>query len=113
MGRIRGERLFVPDLGVVVAAELAAGIADQVGDVGVVVMTERFQLVDRAGVFVALVDHRVRRLVAVDELLLGFLLVLFRRLLFLVGLGGLRRGGFRLRLVGHRARAVDGAGGER
>jgi hypothetical protein len=40
----------------------------------------------------------VRRLVAVDELLLGFLLVLFRRFLFLGGFGGLRRGGFRLGL---------------
>src|SRR3954471_19332298 len=113
VGRIGGECALVPDLGILVAAELAAGIADQVGDIGVVVTAERLQLVDRGGVVVALVDHRVRRLVAVDELLLGLLLVLFRRLLFLVGLGGLRRGGFRLRLVGHRARAVDGAGGER
>ena len=110
---IGGERPLVPDLGVVVAAELAAGIADQVGDVGVVVMAERFQLVDAGGVVVALVDHRMRGLVAVDELLLGFLLVLLRRLLFLVGLGRSSAPRLRLRRVRHRARAVDGARGQR
>src|SRR5206468_1129614 len=88
--RIGGERPLVPDLGVLVAAELAAGVADQVGDIGVVVVAERLQLVDGGDVFVTLVDHRVRRLVAVDELLLGFLVFLFWLLLF--GVGGLRRG---------------------
>ena len=38
---IGGERLLVPELGVVVAAELAAGIADEIGDVRMVVVVER------------------------------------------------------------------------
>ena len=40
---IGGERAFVPDLGFVVASELAARIADQVRHVGIVVMVERAQ----------------------------------------------------------------------
>ena len=34
---IGGQRLFVPELGVVVAAELAAGEADEIGNVRMIV----------------------------------------------------------------------------
>src|ERR1051325_7316267 len=102
------ERALVPDLGILVAAELAAGIADQVGDIRVVIVAERFELVDAGRVVVLLVDHRVRGLVAVDELLLGFLLLLGGFFLLLGGLGGALVGRCRLRRGGGRG-AIDGA----
>ncbi len=42
--RIGLERVLVPDLRELVVAELAIGIADQVGDIGIVVMAERLEL---------------------------------------------------------------------
>jgi hypothetical protein len=93
--RVRRERLFVPDPGGFVIAELAIGIADVIGDFGAVVVTERPEGGD--GRFVLAVEgERARRAIAVDELLLGFLLglLLLRSLagILLVGRGG-RRGG--------------------
>src|SRR5262249_53268588 len=93
MLRIGGERLLVPDLGVVGAAELAAGISDQVRDVGIFVMAECVQHDNGVGIILLLVDHAIGEPIAVEEGLLGFLL---RRLFLLssgaaVGRGGRRR----------------------
>ena len=46
--RVGLQRALVPDLRDLVVAELAVGVADQVGDRGAVVVTERLQLSDRA-----------------------------------------------------------------
>src|SRR6516162_7606445 len=53
------ERELVPDLRLLVIAELAVGVADQVGDIGDVLMAERLQLCDRRRVVVAVVDGRM------------------------------------------------------
>src|SRR5262245_405284 len=115
---IGGERAFVPNLGVVVAAELAARIADQVGDVRVVVVAKRLQRGDTRHVIVLLVDDGMRGLVAVDELLLRLLLLLLGGLLLagflgrLVSVGrGLRAG--RWRVAVNRARPIGACYGER
>src|SRR6185437_16949320 len=78
--RVVLERALVPDLGELIVAELAIGIADQVGDVGVVVMAERLELIDGGRVIVAVIDRRVGRMITlnesgiVEERLLGSLL---------------------------------------
>ena len=48
MVRIGFQRALVPDLRDLVVTELAVGVADQIGDVGAVVMAERPQLLDGA-----------------------------------------------------------------
>src|SRR5665647_1735107 len=62
------QRALVPDLRYPVVAELAVGIADQIGDGGVVVVAERLELVDRGGIVVAVVDHGIGGAVAGGEL---------------------------------------------
>src|SRR6202035_5053646 len=57
--RIGFQRALVPDLRGRVVAERAIGIADQVGHVGMIVLTERMQLVDPSGIVVAVVDRRI------------------------------------------------------
>src|SRR5260221_101632 len=61
------QRALVPDLRHLVVAELAIGVADQVGDRGVVVVTERLQLPDRRGVVIAVVYRGVGRAITLDE----------------------------------------------
>src|ERR1700688_3065772 len=97
--RIGGERLVVPIFGVVVAAELAAGVADQRGDIDVVVVAHGAQRGDAADIVALVVDQRVG-LVPVIEELVG------RAALLLLGLmlGG--RGAGRLRGLRRRRRAV-------
>src|SRR4051812_29913368 len=53
------QRELVIDLRRLVVAELAIGVADQIGDVGDVVALERLQLADRAGVVVIVIDRGV------------------------------------------------------
>src|SRR6266849_4631256 len=100
--RVRRERLLVPDLGCLVITKLAVGIADVIRDFGAVVVTKRPEGDD--GRFVLAVEReRARRAIAVDELLLGFLL----GLLFLRGLAGILlvgRGGWPRRLLAARLR---------
>src|ERR1700730_9721793 len=102
---IGGERLVVPIFGVVVAAELAAGVADQGGDIDVVVIAHGAQHRDAAGIVALVVDQRIG-LVPVVEEFFG------RSALLLLGLmlGG--RGAGRLRVLRRRRRAVglDGGG---
>ena len=95
--RVGLERALVPDLRDLVVAELAIGIADQIGDVGTVVVAERLELLDRGAIVVAVVDRRIGGPVAGQErgivdaglgLVLGFL-ALGRGL----GVGRRRRGG--------------------
>src|SRR5256885_14918049 len=57
--RIGLERALVPDLRHLVVAELAIGVADQVGDSGAVVAAERLQLFDRGSVIVAVGNRGV------------------------------------------------------
>src|SRR5271169_5264830 len=59
MVRIGLQRALVPDLAEPVVAELAIGIADQIGDVGVIVMAERLELFDRGTIVVAVIDRRI------------------------------------------------------
>src|ERR1700759_3989775 len=68
--RVGLERALVPHLRNLVIAELAVGIADQVGDVGDGVMIARLQLRERAGVVVAIVDRGVGRTITFEELLI-------------------------------------------
>ena len=65
--RIGLERALVPDLRDLVVAELAIGVADQVGDGGLVVTAERLELRDRRSVVVALVDRGIGSAIAVGE----------------------------------------------
>src|SRR5436190_14829554 len=65
--RIGLERALVPDLRDLVVAELAVGVADQVGDGGAVVTAKRLQLRDRRGVIVAIVDRSIGGAIAVGE----------------------------------------------
>ena len=78
---IGGERPFVPDLGVVVAAELAAGVAEQCRDIGVVVAVERAECRDARFVVALVVDQRVGGLVADDKVLQRAALAVRRLLL--------------------------------
>src|SRR5947199_6657771 len=57
--RIGLQRALVPDLRDLVVAELAVGVADQVGDGGAVITAERLELRDRRGIVVAIVDRGV------------------------------------------------------
>src|SRR5581483_7464876 len=68
MVRVGLERTLVPHLRNLVVAELAIGIANQVGDVGDVVMTKRLELGDRGSVVVAIVDRGVGGAVTFEEL---------------------------------------------
>src|SRR6266550_2691121 len=61
------ERALVPDLRDLVVAELAIGVADQIGHRGAVVVTERFQLRDGGGVVVAVIDRVVGRAITPGE----------------------------------------------
>src|SRR5262245_36564735 len=85
MPRVGGERLFVPDLGVAIAAKLAAGIADIVGNVRMLVVAERAERDCRGLVLVAL-DQAIGVTVALAEIPLALLLA-FRLLVLLVALG--------------------------
>jgi hypothetical protein len=67
VARVGLERALVPDLGDLVVAELAIGVADQIGDGGDVVMSERPELIDGGGIIVALIDRGVGRAVPLGE----------------------------------------------
>ena len=67
MLRVSLQRALVPDLRKPVVAELAIGIADQIGDIGVVVMAERLELSDGRGIIVAVVDRRIGRTISAGE----------------------------------------------
>ena len=79
---IRRQRPLVPELSVIVAAELTAGIADQRRHVGVVVIAQRQQRGDTRFIVALVVDQRVGGVIAGEEI--------FRRtaLVFLVLCGG-------------------------
>src|SRR3954454_3081543 len=59
MVRIGLQRALVPHLRKLVVAEFAIGIADQVGDVGVLVVAKRLKLLDRRIIVVAVIDRRI------------------------------------------------------
>src|SRR3954452_11787367 len=61
------QRALVPGLRQLVIAELAVGIADQIGDAGVVVVAERLELPDGGGIIVALIDRRMSGAVSLPE----------------------------------------------
>src|SRR6266702_4300575 len=65
--RIGLQRALVPDLRLLVVAELAIGVADEIGDVRMVVMAERLQLLDRGHIVVTLVDGVVGSAIAGRE----------------------------------------------
>src|SRR5580700_2715027 len=61
MVRVGLERALVPDLRELVVTELAIGITDQIGDGGVLVVTERLQFIDGGCIIVAVIDRGVGR----------------------------------------------------
>jgi hypothetical protein len=61
MVRVGFQRALVPDLRELVVTEFAIGIADQVGDVRVIVVAQRLQVLDRGSIFVAIIDRRIGR----------------------------------------------------
>src|ERR1700676_99684 len=88
------QRALVPDLRDLVVAELAIGVADQIGDRGDVVMAERLQLPDRGGVVVAVVNRGIGLAIALGERRVLDAGSQFAGLLLaLLGRGGRRAGG--------------------
>src|SRR5262249_61648765 len=85
MHRAGGERLLVPDLGVAIAAKLAAGIADIVGDIRMLVVAKRAERDDRGLVLVAL-DQAIGVTVAFTEVPFALFLA-FRLFVLLIALG--------------------------
>src|SRR6516162_2145662 len=67
MVRIGFERALVPNLRLLVVAELAIGIADQVRHIRVIVVAKRLELVDRRGIVVAVIDRLIGCAVAAYE----------------------------------------------
>src|ERR1700737_3921264 len=67
MVRIGFQRALVPDLRELVVAEFAVGIADQIGNVRMIVVAERLQLLDRRSIVVAVVDRRIGRAVTLSK----------------------------------------------
>ena len=97
---IHGERFVVPVFGIVVAAELAAGIADERGDIGMVILAERAQRRDPVNVIGLVVNERVGRVVVFEEVLLDRAVLVTR----------LRLLGMRLLVAGLRW-VLGGSGG--
>src|ERR1700680_2330670 len=85
MVRIGLERALVPDLRHLVVAELAIGVADQIGDVGAVVLAERLQLLDGRAIVVAVVDRGIGLVITLKELRIVDARTLVVLLLFLLG----------------------------
>src|SRR5258705_4403405 len=99
---VRFEGALVPDLRQLVVAELAIGITDQIGHVGMIVVAQRLQLLDGSRIIVAVIDRRIgcaiplRKCWIVDAgLLVGLLLGL---------MGGFRCVGPAVRRRGRRRR---------
>jgi hypothetical protein len=67
MVRIGFERALIPDLRELVVAELAIGVPDQIGDVRVIVVAERSQLLDGGLIIIAFVNGCIRRTVALGK----------------------------------------------
>src|SRR5258707_4019480 len=67
MIRICFQGALVPDLRKLVVAELAIGIADQIGHIRPIVVAERLQLLYRRGIVIAVVDRRIGSAVPVGE----------------------------------------------
>src|SRR5258705_10836129 len=67
MIRICFQGALVPDLRKLVVAELAIGIADQIGHIRPIVVAERLQLLYRRGIIIAVVDRRIGSAVPVGE----------------------------------------------
>src|ERR1700692_2837674 len=65
--RVGLQRALVPDLRDLIVAELAIGVADQIGYRGAVVVTERFQLRDGGGIVVAIIDRGIGRAITLGE----------------------------------------------
>src|SRR5690242_2678998 len=104
---IGGERLLVPDLRILVVAHLAVGIADVVGDIGMLVMADRVHRRDTFLVM-AIDDQGAGGAIFAQEFRIRFLLMLllFDRVLgLLLALRG-RGIGRRRRIVG--AHGIDG-----
>src|ERR1700721_2010511 len=67
MVRVGFQRALVPDLRELVVAELTIGVADQVGDVRVIVVAERLKLLDRGSIIVAIIDRRICRAIPLSK----------------------------------------------
>src|SRR5258706_2641951 len=91
------QRALVPDLRDLVVTELAIGVANQIGDRGDVVVTERLQLPDGGGIVVAVIDRGVGCAITFGECRILDAGVQFAGLLLCLGLG---RGGRRRVAIG-------------
>src|SRR4029078_1357741 len=65
--RIGFQRALVPDLRKFVVAKLAIGVTHQIGDVRMIVVAERLELIDRSGIVVAIVNRRVSGAITLAE----------------------------------------------
>src|SRR3954452_4051183 len=65
--RVGLERALVPGLRQLVVAELAIGVADQIGHVRMIVMTERLELDNGVGIFIAVIDRRISGAIALHK----------------------------------------------
>ena len=65
--RIGLQSALIPDLGLLVVAELAIGVADEIGYIGIIIVPERLELIDRSSVVMPIVDRVVGRTVALPE----------------------------------------------
>src|SRR5258706_6758291 len=88
--RVGLQRALVPDLRDLVVTELAIGVADQIGDGGDVVVTERLQLLDGRGIVVAVIDRGVGCAITFGECRILDAGAQFAGLLLCLGIG--RRG---------------------
>src|SRR3954465_5494152 len=93
---ICGKRLLVPELRIVVAAKLAAGVADVISDVRVVVPFQRPQAGDPGFVFAAF-NQIVSMPVAIEKVSLALLLGAGGLLVVALGVGAFLIGGSRSR----------------
>src|ERR1700733_11616582 len=100
MVRIGLERTLVIGLRHLVVAELAIGVADQVGNVGDVVVTQRLQLRDRGCIIMTIVDRGVGRTITFEELRIVDARALVVLLFLVLARVGRRGGGIATRSLG-------------
>src|ERR1700751_1925524 len=85
------QRALIPDPRELVVAELAVGVADQVGDGGIVVMSERLELIDRGRIILTVVDGGIGGAIVAGEFCVVLALLArdqLRALLALLARGG-------------------------
>src|SRR5256886_7367467 len=114
---VRLQGALLPDLRQLVVAELAIGITDQVGHVGMIVVAQHLQLLDRSRIIVAIIHRRIGCAISLRKYRIVDAGLLAALLLGLVGGGGLgvrrrwgRRGRHRISTATPAATSSRGKG---